>query len=138
MRRVLPIILTVLALVSVSCGKPVPTPTPTPTATPTPSPVTYTDTVVIAAGAVVDVPLSLQTSNRVNGDITVQGGSGNDVRFAIIDPFGNVVQNPGVVTQQRAFAFIAATGGSFKLRFDNSFSLFLNKVVKYNITVYYR
>ena len=104
----------------------------------TPAPVTYSNTVAIAPGYLQTIPVSVTSSNRVQGSFTVQGGSGNDVNFSIKDPFGNQVLQAGVVSKSHSFAFVAATSGSYVLSFDNSFSMVSNKVVKYNFTVYWK
>ncbi len=137
------IIALLVGLLVVACAKPtptatpIPTPTPIPTATPTPTPVVYANTVVIASGKYVDVPLTLEALNRVVGDITIEGG-GNDVNFVIWDPFKNEMQDLGRVSRNRSFAFVATVSGNYYLRFDNSFSLVTNKVVRYSVTVHYR
>lgn len=118
--------------------KPTSTPTPIPTATPTPSPVTRSDAVTVSAGGTTWVGLSTSASNRVEGNFTVEGGSGNDVNFSITDPFGNTILQASRVSKTRSFAFTAAAAGQYKLVFDNSFSTFSNKLVKYSATINWR
>jgi hypothetical protein len=143
-KKVLGLCILLAALLFVSaCQKPVTpithTETTTVTTTPaTPDPVKYSDTVVIAPNQLQNIPLRVTSSNRVEGSFTIQGGSGNDVVFNIVDPFGNKTLVVGLVKQSHSFAFVAATSGSYVLSFDNSFSSVSNKVVKYSYTVYWR
>ena len=92
--------------------------------------------VIVAAGAEKYVGLTLDARNRVEGSVSVEGGGGNDVNFYFTDPFGNNVLEAGRVSGNRSFAFIAASSGEYRLYFDNSFSIFSNKVVNYTATIH--
>ncbi len=141
------LVLVVAIITIAACGEetpatptlaPRPTPTPTPQPTPTPLPVIYEDTIVIDPGAVIFVPISAQELNRIMGELTIEGGSGNDINFRIVDPFGNTIQDVGRISNQRSFAFVASVVGNYRLEFDNSFSIFSNKVVTYSVIVHWR
>ncbi|MBI2172018.1 MAG: emp24/gp25L/p24 family protein [Chloroflexi bacterium] len=122
-------------ILSLACGGQVPLVSKP---TPTPSPLNAQDSVAVAPGTYKDIPLQLNVSNRVVGQLDIQGGSGNDVKFTVFDPFSTVVVNAGIVSGQKGFSFIASVPGTYTLRFDNSFSTFSNKIVKYQATIYWR
>lgn len=141
-------VLRLLALASLvtilfACSSPTPTPipptpTPTPAPTPTPSPVSASDTVVIEPGSVGGVSVRVQTLNRVTGDLTIEGGSGDDIDFWITDPAGNTVLGAGRVSRSHTFSFIAATDGNYQVNLGNTFSLFSNKVVTVSLMIHWR
>lgn len=111
---------------------------PKPTPTPTPRPIVYSDTFTVQPGDTRYIPLTVRELNRIAGNFSVEGGSGNDIDFSIKDPFGNLLQQAGRVSRSQSFAFVAAAAGEYRLYFDNSFSTFSNKVVKYSVTVNWR
>ena len=125
------LVLVVAIITIAACGEETP-------ATPTPLPVTYEDTIVIDPGVVIFVPISAQELNRITGELTIEGGSGNDINFRIVDPFDNTIQDVGRISNQRSFAFVASVVGNYRLEFDNSFSIFSNKVVTYSVIVHWR
>lgn len=131
----------VFSLLILACGSnPTPTavPTSTPLPTPTPAPQTFSMGVVVEPGATETVRVPVQPLNRVEGEITVQGGSGNDIDFWITDPSGNTIVQAGRVSQRRSFSFISSTLGNYSLHLGNTFSLFSNKIVNYSFTIYWR
>ena len=139
MIRTGPILLVLLSVIVysalISCGTRA---TPTPRPTPTPTPITYSDTIAIGPGVIETVSIPVVELNRVQGQLQIEGGSGNDINFRVVDPDQNVIVNAGRVSNSHGFSFIASTRGGYQIALDNSFSFFSNKVVTYNITVHHR
>jgi hypothetical protein len=92
------------------------------------------DYIAVGAGEVYDFPIQMTTNKKVEGSFTIEGGN-NDIRFSVADPYGNVIVPSAVVYRQRDFAFIAATSGVYKLRFDNSYSSFTSKLLSLKYSV---
>lgn len=80
------------------------------------------------------VSLNLNQGDKVTGSITVSGGSGNDVTFTIQDPNGNTVKSYSHTTSN-SFEFTASESGTYKLVFDNTFSLLSSKSVTLDYSV---
>ena len=83
------------------------------------------------------VTLDLNAGMKVDGSMSITGGSSNDVDFWITDPIGNKIVDLGRVSQGTEFEFTANQNGAHSLHFDNAFSVLSNKnvVLTYNITI---
>lgn len=81
--------------------------------------------------------LDLNEGMKIDGSMSITGGSGNDVDFWITDPVGNKIVDLGRVSQGTQFEFTANQDGAHSLHFDNAFSILSNKniVLTYNITI---
>lgn len=78
--------------------------------------------------------IGLSDGDKVSGDISVVGGSGNDINFYVTDPNGNTITRHDRVTET-SFSFSASMTGTYVMHFDNSFSLFSSKSVTLDYTV---
>ena len=120
--------LMVIALLA--CSSPAPTPTP--------SPQSFSNTVVVDPDDTVNVPIRVGVSNRVTGELRVQGGVGNDIDFSVTDPSGNIILSADRISGNHSFSFIASADGNYTMNLDNTFSFFSNKAVTYSFTVSWR
>ncbi len=91
-------------------------------------------TFTVPAGSSEQVSLNLNGGDSVTGTISVSGGSGNDVNFKITDSNGNIISSQDRITST-SFSFTASTSGTYKLSFDNSFSVFSSKSVSLDYSV---
>ena len=92
-------------------------------------------TVMVDPGATKWLAIDLSKGAKFNGYFSVQGGSNDDVDFWVEDPFGNQIISPRRVQVDNNFQFTASQDGVHRIYFDNSMSVFSNKVVQlsYNI-----
>lgn len=120
--------------------EPTPTfgPSPTPTATETPSPREIRQAFTVKPTTVERWTLPVSSGNKVEGAISVKGGSGNDVDVWIRDPLGNTVQDLGRVSGQKTFSFTARLSGEYQFAFGNAFSVLSNKEVTVSAKISYR
>lgn len=79
--------------------------------------------------------IDLAKGAKFNGYFSVQGGSNDDVNFWVEDPYGSQIISPRRVQVDNNFQFTASEEGVHRIYFDNSMSVFSNKVVQlsYNI-----
>jgi hypothetical protein len=80
------------------------------------------------------VSLNLNKDDTVTGSITVSGGTGNDITFTIQDPSGNTIATYSHTTSN-SFQFTASQTGTYKLVFDNTFSLLASKSITLDYSV---
>ncbi|GEM_PF-3278164 len=113
-------------------------PTSTPLPTPTPAPQPFTNEFVVDTKEPVCNEVQLEQGNRVEGEFTVQGGSGADVNFAVWDPNRIQIQRKDRAAFKQTFAFVATGPGNYCIQFDNSFSVRSNKFVKLAYTIYWK
>jgi hypothetical protein len=78
--------------------------------------------------------VNLSQGDSVSGSISVYGGSGNDIDFHVTDPNGNTILSYARVTDT-SFSFSASITGTYKMVFDNSFSLISSKSVTLDYSV---
>ncbi len=128
----------IIASVLINCNTAAPIPTAAPNPTATPSPTTHKETVTVDPGAVSSVTITLKALNRVEGEIRVRGGLGNDIDFWITDPANVTIVNPARIREQRSFSFKATTSGNYILNFGNTFTSRVTKVVATSHTVFWR
>jgi hypothetical protein len=76
----------------------------------------------------------LGDSDSVSGTVSVSGGSGNDINFYVTDANGKTVLSYSHVTHTD-FSFTATWAGSYKMTFDNTFSLLSGKSVTLSYSV---
>ncbi|MBI4311726.1 MAG: emp24/gp25L/p24 family protein [Chloroflexi bacterium] len=89
-------------------------------------------------GNTVLVEIAAQTSNRVVGQISIQGAPDEDLSFWITDPSNKTIVQAGRPRGRKDFAFTASANGNHTLHFSNSATIMLNKVVSYSYTLYWR
>ena len=128
----------IIASVLINCNTAAPIPTAAPNPTATPSPTAHKETVIVDPGAVSSVTITLEALNRVEGEIRVRGGLGNDIDFWITDPANDTIVNPARIREQRSFSFKASTSGNYSLNFGNTFTSRVTKVVATSYTVFWR
>ena len=78
--------------------------------------------------------LDLKEENKVEGEISVIGGTGNDINFYVTDPTGDIIINQPRVTHTE-FSFTASIDGIYTLHFDNTFSLISSKSVTLDYSI---
>ncbi len=78
--------------------------------------------------------VSLKEGDSVTGSITVSGGSGNDINLYVTDPNGNTILRYNRATRT-SFSFSASMTGTYKMHFDNSFSIISSKSVTLDYSV---
>ena len=114
------------------------TPALRPTRTPDPVIAHISQTVDIGTAQAKRVQILVQLGQRVEGKLTVRGGSDLDVGFSVADIFGNIIVDAGRVSGSRGFAVVAVATGNYTLVFDNRHSLFTSKAVELTATVWRR
>jgi hypothetical protein len=80
------------------------------------------------------VTIDLNQGDTVTGSVSVSGGSGNDINLIIQDSDGNIVATYSHITSS-SFSFTASQKGTYKLVFDNTFSLLTSKSVTVDYSV---
>jgi hypothetical protein len=80
------------------------------------------------------VTLDLNQGDTVTGSVSVSGGSGNDINLIIQEPDGSIVATYTQITSS-SFSFTASQKGTYKLIFDNTFSLLTSKSVTLDYSV---
>ncbi|MFC2003899.1 emp24/gp25L/p24 family protein [Chloroflexota bacterium] len=89
----------------------------------------FADTYVsIKAKEVNTVALTLADNQGVKGSFNIEGGQ-EELGFSIRDPDGKMVVSAGKVSHSHTFAFTAAESGAYQLRFDNTSSSKVSKLV---------
>ncbi len=129
-----------------------PTPTETPTATVTPNPTLIaalfaaatevakppfqTTSFAVRAGTYYSFSFPLvQSGSTIEIQFTTTGGS-NDVKFGIEGPTGAYVVDDGRVYGTQSVTYTVEQTGSYRLIFDNSYSIFTSKAVILRYRVY--
>jgi hypothetical protein len=92
------------------------------------------ETFTVPPGRKIVRTVDLNDGDRVSGSLSVVGGSGNDINFHVTDPDGNRILRHDRVTQTD-FSFSASMTGTYRMHFDNSFSIFSSKSVTLEYTV---
>jgi hypothetical protein len=80
------------------------------------------------------VTLDLNQGDSVTGSVSVSGGTGNDINLIIQEPDGNIVATYSHITSS-SFSFTASQKGTYKIIFDNTFSLLTSKSVTVDYSV---
>jgi predicted RNA-binding Zn-ribbon protein involved in translation (DUF1610 family) len=93
------------------------------------SPFTYT----IVPGNAPFLTYNLTSGTVVRANMTISGGSGDDINFYIKDSAGSTVFNPGRVSHIYSYQFVAQKNDSYRVYMDNSFSYFSTKTVYYRV-----
>lgn len=108
-----------------------PTPVPTWTPTPTPVPISKSASFKVPAGDTYEVSVIPPWDGA-----SVQGfmQTDLDINFLIKDPLGNSLADWGRVTSTD-FSFRTQSRGTYKLVFDNTFSVFTSKNVSVSYTM---
>ncbi|MBI2909253.1 MAG: emp24/gp25L/p24 family protein [Chloroflexi bacterium] len=121
---------------------PTPTPTfgpsPTPTNTPLPPPREVRQTFNVKPGTIERWSVPAISGNKVEGAISIKGGSGNDVDVWIRDPLGNTVQDLGRISGQKTFSFTARISGEYQLVLGNAFSVLSSKEATLSLKISHR
>jgi hypothetical protein len=98
--------------------------------------------------AQIDVDVSQKSEVRIVGDFEASGGGGNDIRFIAFDernfnkfsqnpPWPNTALDETPQTTRYAFAIPVFASGKYFLVFDNGFSTFSPKTVRFNVSIEY-
>lgn len=93
------------------------------------SPFTYT----IGPGNAPFLTYNLTSGTVVRANMTISGGSGDDINFYIKNSSGSTVFNPGRVSHTYSYQFVAQKNDSYRVYMDNSFSYISTKTVYYRV-----
>lgn len=86
------------------------------------------DTIVIDPGQSRWYSIDLVKGAKFSGSFSVEGGSGDDVNFWVENPSGYQIIPERRVHLDYSFNFDADDGGTYRIYFDNSMSVFSNKL----------
>jgi len=93
------------------------------------------ETLVIDPGYKKWYSVNLVKGATFSGEFSVKGGSGNDVNFWVEDPSGYQIIQERRVSLDYNFDFKAEKEGTYRIYFDNSMSVFSNKVVSFSYSI---
>lgn len=87
----------------------------------------------VAAGKAPYLTYNLGNGTVVRTTLTISGGSGNDIRLYIKDSAENIVFDSGRVSRTYSYDFVSQKNDSYRVFFDNSFSIISTKTVSYSV-----
>lgn len=80
------------------------------------------------------VTISLYHREKIPFNLSVKGGSGNDINFQLIDPSGNVMISKNRIVQL-SLVYIVDNAGTYEFVFDNTFSILSSKQVTFTLDI---
>ncbi len=88
-------------------------------------------TIMVSAGSKYAIWTDLNTGDKFQVSISVQGGANNDVDLVVTDPQGKTLVS-GRVNQQYNTEIVADVVGGYNFVFDNTFSVVSDKQVTFS------
>ena len=96
----------------------------------TPSVFAEYQTLIVGAGDSESLSFYLKEGDRIEFEINVDGGTGDDINFYLKNPIGGISTSGGIV-ESASSSFVATTTGNHIFEFDNSFSYVSSKKISF-------